>query len=135
MTLRPKASNCWPPRGKSSSNLGKKDAAVITLEDTSDTAKIFSQTQFNGDGIIPADSAEDEATKAAINDMIDCLGSEMDRSGKPGVNQDKVDRFFAEAQAYSDWWKQAESDSSILPLGESTEAAAATFQGRQGQGG
>src|SRR5215471_18812338 len=27
-------------------NLGKKDAMVITLEDTADTAKIFVQTQF-----------------------------------------------------------------------------------------
>src|SRR5690348_14880322 len=55
-------------------NLGKKDATVITLEDTADTAKIFAQTQFNGDGIVPADSAEEEATKAVINDIITCLG-------------------------------------------------------------
>lgn len=109
-------------------NLGKKDAKVITLEDTSDTAKIFGQTQFNGDGIIPADSTEDEATQAAINHMIDCLGSETDRSGKPGVTQDKVDQFFIEAQDYSEWWKQGESDAAILPLGASTDAAASTFK-------
>ncbi len=109
-------------------NLGKKDAKVITLEETGDTAKIFSQTQFNGDGVLPAESAEDEATKAAISDMIECLGPETDHSGKPGVNQEKVDQFFAEAQAYADWWKQGEGDSSILPLGPSTEAAAAAFK-------
>ncbi len=108
-------------------NLGKKEAKVITLEDTGDTAKIFAQTQFNGDGILPADSAEDENTQAAIRDLIECLGSETDHSGKPGVTQEKVDRFFVEAQAYSDWWKQAESDAAILPLGASTEAAAVTF--------
>ena len=108
-------------------NLGKTDAPVITLEDTNDTAKIFSQTRFNGDGIIPGDSADDEATQAVIKDIIDCVGGETDRSGKPGVNQDKLDQFFAEAQAYSDWWKQAETDSTILPLGASTEAAAATL--------
>ena len=39
-------------------SLGKNAAPVITLEDTTDTAKIFAQTRFNGDGIIPADSAE-----------------------------------------------------------------------------
>jgi hypothetical protein len=112
-------------------NLGKKDAAVITLEDTADTAKIFAETRFNGDGIVPADSAEEEATQATIRDVIACLGPETDRSGKPGVDQAKVDRFFAEAQAYSDWWKQAEADSTILPLGASTVAAAATFKALQ----
>ena len=108
-------------------NLGKKDATVITLEDTADTAKIFAQTQFNGDGIVPADSAEEEATKAVINDIITCLGPETDRSGKPGINQPKLDLFFTEAQAYSDWWKKAESEPAILPLNSSTAAAALTF--------
>jgi hypothetical protein len=110
------------------SSFGRNDAPVITLEDTTDTARIFAQTRFNGDGVIPADSAEDEATQAVIRDMIECLGSETDRSGKPGVNQEKVDRFFVEAQAYSDWWKQAETDANLLPLGSSTAAAAVTFE-------
>src|SRR5206468_6104889 len=35
------------------STLGKKDATSISIEDTADTAKIFTQTQFNGDGIVP----------------------------------------------------------------------------------
>jgi hypothetical protein len=108
-------------------NLGKSDASVITLEDTADTAKIFAQTHFNGDGIIPADSAEDEATKGVINDIITCFAPEQDRSGKPGINQAKADLFFTEAQAYSDWWKKAETDSSILLLDGSTSAGAAAF--------
>ena len=109
-------------------NLGKKDATEITIEDTTDTTKIFAQTQFNGDGIIPADSAADRDTTAVINDIIACLGPETDRSGKPGVNQAKVDIFFAEAQAYSDWWKKAESDATVLPLNGSTANAALTFK-------
>jgi hypothetical protein len=109
-------------------NLGKKDAKVLTLEDTGDTAKVFAQTQFNGDGILPADSAEDEGTKNVIQDMIECVGSQNDRSEKPGVTQEKADQFFAEAQAYSDWWKQAEADPKIRPLGEATETAAATIK-------
>jgi len=36
-------------------NLGKTDAAVLTVDDTSDMARIFAQTVFNGDGIIPAE--------------------------------------------------------------------------------
>ncbi len=109
-------------------NLGEKDASVITLEHTADTARIFVQTQFNGDGIIPVDSAEDDATKAAIADIITCLGSDLDRSGKPGIGKAKFERFFQEAQAYSDWWKLAETNPTILPLGDSTLAAAATLR-------
>jgi len=110
------------------SNLGKKDASVITPEDTADRAKIFSQTRFNGDGIIPPESAEDDATKAVITDIIACLGADTDRSGKPGVSEAKAAQFFAEAQSYSDWWKKSELDSSILPLNGSTGAAAGTFK-------
>lgn len=109
-------------------NLGKKDAAAITLEDTADTAKIFAQTQFNGDGIVPVDSATDDVTKGVIVDIMACLGPETDRSGKPGVNQAKVDQFFAEAQAFSEWWKKAEADRSVLPLNGSTATAGAAFK-------
>lgn len=109
-------------------SLGETNASVITLEHTADTARIFIQTRFNGDGIVPADSAEDDATNAAINDIIGCLGSERDRSGKPGVSQAKVDQFFAEAQAFSDWWKKAETDPAILPLGSGTLSGAAAFE-------
>ncbi len=109
-------------------NLGKKEATSISLADTADTAKIFAQTQFNGDGLVPVDSAEDDATKAVINDIIACLGAETDRSGKPGISQAKVDQFFTEAQAFSDWWKQAETTPGILPLDGSTISAATTFK-------
>lgn len=108
-------------------SLGKKDAPLISLEDTVDTVKILAQTRLNGDGIVPADSADDEPTKSAINDIIACLGSELDRSGKPGVSLAKVEQFFVEAQAYSDWWKKAENDASILPLDGGTATAAATL--------
>lgn len=106
-------------------NLGKKEATAISVEDTVDTGKIFAQTAFNGDGIIVEDSAEDEATKAVIRDIIACFGSEADRSGKPGISQAKVDQFLAEATAFNDWWKKAEGDKTVLPAGEATPAAAA----------
>ena len=105
-------------------NLGKHDCPAISVEETTDTAKIFAQTQFNGDGVIPVDAASDEATKAVLKEIIACLGAETDRSGKPGVNQLKADQFFTEAQAFSDWWKKAEGDAAILPIGEATAAAA-----------
>ena len=109
-------------------NLGKTDAATIDLADTADTAKIFAATNFNGDGVIPADAASDDATKAVIGEIIATFGAEADRSGKPGIGQAKFDAFFAEAEAHSNWWKQAEGDKTILPLGEATAAAAAAVK-------
>jgi hypothetical protein len=108
--------------------LGKKDAAQITVEDTADTTKILSQTNLNGDGIIPVDAAANDATKSVITDIINCLGAETDRSGKPGISKQKLDQFFADATAYSDWWKKADGDRAVLPLGDATPAAFATLK-------
>ena len=110
-------------------NLGKQDATQISVDEAADTAKIFAETKFNGDGIIPAEAADDAATKALIADVIACLGSELDRSGKPGISQAKVDQFFADALAYSEWVKKSETDkANILPLGDQTAAALAAFK-------
>ena len=109
-------------------NLGKEEAAVITIEDVTDTAKIFAETKFNGDGIIPPDSSDDPAIRQMIQDIIDCLGPETDRSGKEGVSQAKVDQFFAEADAYLKWWQIAETDgANIIFLGGATVSAAEAF--------
>src|SRR5262245_60381820 len=67
-------------------NLGKKNASSISIDDTTDTTKIFAETQFNGDGIVPLESAEDDATRTVLQDILDCFGAETDRSGKPGVS-------------------------------------------------
>ena len=88
----------------------------------------FAETVFNGDGIIIPETAKDDATKQVINDIIACLGSETDRSGKPGIGQAKVDQFFADAQAFSDWHKKAEADKAVLPLGDATAAAVAAVK-------
>ncbi|HTR77242.1 MAG TPA: hypothetical protein VMH39_04005 [Gemmatimonadaceae bacterium] len=106
-------------------NLGKHDATAIGPEDTADTAKIFAATRFNGDGIIPADAASDAATSAAIRDILATCGDVTDRSGKPGIDHAITEAFFTQAEAYSDWWKQAEGDRTILPIGQATVAAAA----------
>lgn len=115
-------------------NLGKSSATAIDLEDTADTAKIFAATNFNGDGIIPADAASDDATKSVITDIMACMGIETDRSGKPGIGQAKADAFFAEAQAHADWWTKAEGDKNILPIGDDTAAAAAAVKAVKAKG-
>ena len=108
--------------------LKKADADQITVEAAAAAAQAFAAEPFNGDGIVPADSAGDEASRSVINDIITCLGADTDASGKPGVSQAKVDKFFAEASAYSDWWRKAEGDARLLPLGPETAAAAAAIE-------
>src|SRR3569623_938040 len=108
-------------------NLGKPDADIITLDDTADTAKIFAQTRFIGDGIVPAESAQDQNTAALITDIIKYLGAVTDRSGKPGIDQDTLDRFFQALHAYADWWAAGEAQPGVMPLGEHTAAAYAAL--------
>ena len=110
-------------------NLGKQDATSISLADASDANKIFVNTTLNGDGVIIAESATDEATKAVLSDIAACLGTVPDRSGKPGIDQAKADAFFAECAAFDGWMKQAEADArNILPAGDATAAASAAIK-------
>lgn len=106
--------------------LGKPGAAEITLDDVSDTTRIFSQARFNGDGIVPAKAAEDAALGAVIADVISCLGSVNDRSGEPGVTAEAIKRFYAEAQGLADWWKAA-GTSLTHPFEADTAARHALF--------
>jgi hypothetical protein len=132
-TLRPSAINDATPEGKLIANfarqvLGKSDTGEVTFDEAAAAAQTFAAKPFNGDGIVPADSASDDATKAVIVDIINCVGADVDASGKPGVSQARVDQFFAAAAAYSDWWKKAEGDASVLPLELNTEIAAAAVR-------
>ncbi|MCX7965215.1 MAG: hypothetical protein N2596_01120 [Syntrophorhabdaceae bacterium] len=104
-------------------NLGKEKEGFITVDDTSSEDRIFSQTKFNGDGIIPAESADREDTKAVINDIMNCLGAEIDRSGTPGISSEKVEKFFNNIQLYYDWYEDIIKEPSIMILGESTKDA------------
>ena len=104
--------------------LGRPDANTVSAEDVTGAAEILAASRFNGDGIVPADSAEDEATHRAIEDIIAAMGSKPDRSGKPGVDQASIDRFFGEAAATVAWLGQADQDAAIRPLGGATSEAA-----------
>ena len=110
-------------------NLGKQDSPVITTADTADTEKIFSETRFNGDGIVPPGSADDQETRAIIENVMTCLGSVQDRNGAPGISQEMLDKFFIDARVYSEWWSEAEREpDNFLPFGDGTGEAAAAFE-------
>jgi hypothetical protein len=112
-------------------NLGKGEASSIAVEEASDSTKIFANTAFNGDGVITEVSTEDSALKQVIADVAACLGTEADRCGKPGVNQAKIDAFFADATAHVEWAKKPAADATIAPLGDKTAAASAAIQAVQ----
>lgn len=109
-------------------NLGKDDVETISIEDTADLTRIFASTKFNGDGIVPPAAAVDAETQAVMEAIMACAGSELDRSGSPGISEEHFNHFFDEARAYSEWWQQAEQDANnILILGEATGAAKTAF--------
>jgi hypothetical protein len=106
-------------------NLGKEDASAITLADVSDTEKVFVATKLNGDGIVPAESADDQETGKVITDIIASMGSVTDRSGQPGVDKARVEAFFAQVKLHDDWLEAGRGPSSPRVLGEATDAAVA----------
>ena len=107
-------------------NIKKPEATAITLDDVSDTVKILAETRFNGDGVVIPESADDANVKKAIEDIIATLGPVTDRSGKPGLNQAKLDQFLAEAKTLSDWAAKGEADKSLTPLGFDGTVAASS---------
>lgn len=111
-------------------NLGKSDAKEITADDTANTQRIFAQTRFNGDGIIPLHSAEDPALAAVIQDIMKCEGVKIDRSGKDGIDHAASDKFFADCALVGQWLSHVNQrqKSDILPLGDQTDEAFALLK-------
>jgi hypothetical protein len=106
---------------------GKADADAVTIDDVTDIDSLLHESAFNGDGIIPVHAAEDEETKKLIEEIMTCMGSDEDRSGFPGISQERIASFFDAADQYMQWWEQAKGDPAILPFGEGTLAAASVF--------
>ncbi len=104
-------------------NLGEVRGLSISLEHVLDTERIFAQTKFNGDGIVPLESADDDAVRGVLAEIVARLGPENDRSGKPGVSRAKAESFFEQIGALAAWWRAADASKEILPLGAATAAA------------
>jgi hypothetical protein len=104
------------------SSLGKKDADAISVEDTSDTAKILSAKAPNGDGVITLRATTDADTQALIKDIISTTGGVPDGAGGEGVNAAKVEAFFAAVDAYLKWI-DATASKHVPELGDATGTA------------
>jgi hypothetical protein len=116
-------------------NIGRADAVSIAVEDLADPVRIFANTVFNGDGVIPQAAGEDDATRVLIGEIIACMGGLPDRSGAPGINGEMADAFFTEARALSVWYGEGEADAAhVFPLGPpATGAAAAAVAALRGK--
>ncbi len=104
------------------SNLGKK-ADTVTLADATNAEKMFADTLFNGDGVVPVESAESAELKEVIEAIIAAHGSTPDRSGKAGIDKPRADAFFKELKDLVSWHDGANKDG-VQPIGEPTGAAA-----------
>lgn len=111
--------------------LGKPQAEAITLADAANIEKLLAAMRFNGDGVITPEVAEEAGLQRIIQDILACCGAVPDRSGKNGVDEAIVAKFFAQAQAYAAWWKQAEGNSEVWLLGENTLAAREAYRAVQ----
>ncbi|HTA29783.1 MAG TPA: hypothetical protein VK731_04830 [Candidatus Cybelea sp.] len=112
--------------------LGRSKAGSIALTDAAEAGKLFAEALFNGDGVIIPESAGETPAKEVIEDIAACVGTVADRSGKPGIDQSKVDAFFAQCAEFDAWWQKSEKDAAvILPLGEKTADAAAALKAAQ----
>ncbi|MBF0244785.1 MAG: hypothetical protein HQL31_05885, partial [Planctomycetes bacterium] len=92
-----------------------------------DTSLLLQNSAFNGDGIIPVHSAEDEETRTLIKEIMACVGSDVDRSGLPGISRERMELFFESARLYIEWWAKAAGNSAIMPFGKTTLDVAAVF--------
>ncbi len=107
--------------------LDKAEATSVSIDDVSSTDTLLHNSKFNGDGIIAVHVADDEATRQLIEEIMATVGSDQDRSGLPGISQERLKAFFTAARLYSQWWEQAKKDAQILLFGDDTVAAATVF--------
>lgn len=103
-------------------DLGKPDAGKVSLADATSADQLLAEKPFNGDGVVPPESCDDDTVRAVIADIVATHGAVPDRSGKPGIDPPRADAFFAEARALVAWHDGA--DATARPLGDATSAAA-----------
>ncbi|MDX2012575.1 MAG: hypothetical protein SFW67_20420 [Myxococcaceae bacterium] len=103
--------------------LGKGSATSISVADTAEATKAFDNLPNNGDGVVVAEAAKDDATKQLIADVIACHGAAKDRSGKDGVTAETLQAFFGDVASHVAWLAKAEGDGAPLVLKGDTGAA------------
>ena len=96
-----------------------KEGTVISLADTKDITAIFAKTRFNGDGVITAQTSENDGEKIVVEAIVNALGGVMDRSGDNGVNAELIEKFYQLLVDYVAWSEAAVE----APYGADTDKA------------
>jgi len=132
-------------------NLGRFEDTRISLADVLDRKSIFAVVKSNGDGVIPVSAADGPMVAQVLQDILNTVGGETDRSGDIGVTADGVASFYTALQGYADWWCAGhpaaqklftapvegeaapaedlpELDPAIFPFGDKTAAAWAAVE-------
>ena len=110
-------------------NLNSPNTQEIRLSQVRDMQKIMANGVNNGDGIIPTEGEGIEADVAQfITVVMETIGQAVDASGKPGITQEHIDKFFQEAKAYLDWKAKGDipegnEKTDIMVWGEGTSEA------------
>ncbi|HMA64413.1 MAG: hypothetical protein ACM31E_08480, partial [Fibrobacterota bacterium] len=104
--------------------LGKGEQEHLSIEDLESLEKTLSEKPFNGDGIITEDNATDDPSRKVISEILASQEPLTDRSGKPGINKEKIDTFFSQAEAFLSWYEALQKDPSLCPSGDKTQDAA-----------
>jgi hypothetical protein len=108
-------------------NLGKREAAALSVAEAADTAKIFSASPLNGDGVIPPEASGDAAVQTLIKDVVACTGGTPDRTGSVGATAAQIATFFDELEAFAGWTAKS-SSKDLAVLGDGTGAACAALR-------
>jgi hypothetical protein len=104
---------------------GKEGATTLALADVTDRAQLLDAMRFNGDGIVPPESADDEAVRDVLRLVMKTQGHAKDLNGLDGADRARAEAFFEEAQSLRDWFAGATGDAPDAPSpGESALAAA-----------
>lgn len=106
---------------------GRAADTRLRSSDTDDLKKLFPPDQPNGDGLVPAALTPDDSLKAAIADIIACVGAEKDRSGEDALSEARLNDFFAQAEKVAAWQRRRDSESALQPFGDATADAVAAI--------
>jgi hypothetical protein len=103
-------------------SIDKPDADAISVADTANALEAFNRRTFNGDGVVTADAATDDAGRRLIADVLACTTAATDKSGKPGVTAATVATFFDEVAAHAAWLAAGEADPRARPFAGAADA-------------
>ena len=103
---------------------GKEGADTITLADVTDRSQLLDAMRFNGDGVVPPESTDDEAVAAVIRRAMKAHGSVKDRNGTDGINRVLAEAFFKQAHALQAWQAGTGVTTAAPPPHEAMLAAA-----------